>query len=98
MLARQMIFVAATLVLSGCDKFVARNTATIQIDGLWAKPAFPILIDPSLKPEVDEFHRDGKDWFFGIDRKQQVVIRNSGPLKLVPATPEEIATAMDADR
>ncbi len=71
--------------LTGCAKVACTNTATIVIDGLprRAPRDCPILIDPSLKPEVNETHGVG---FFG-DTRQRVVINTTGPVKLIPATP-----------
>jgi hypothetical protein len=100
MIARRIILlVVLATSLTGCgDKFVRRNTATIQVDGLFEQPSCPILIDPSVRPEVNEFQKDGRDWFFQMDTKQQIVIRNSGPLKLVPATPDDVQQAAAAER
>jgi len=87
----QRIAVVVFLVVlpSGCffgDKFTSRNTATIEVHGLPPPKACPILIDPSLKPEVNETIDDPRDFFFGYDTKQRIVISSSVPLKLVPVT------------
>ena len=79
-----LILVLAVSVTGCCgDKFFCTNTATIVVDGL-PRGSPPILIDPSLKPDVNETHRVGFFW----DAKQRVVINSSGPLKLVPDIPQ----------
>ncbi len=78
--------IALTLLLAvsltGCASLTCTNTATIVIDGLPRHSC--ILIDPSLKPEVNETCGTGLFW----DTKQRVVINASGPLKLIPTIPK----------
>lgn len=82
------------LLLAGCDKFVARNTAAIEVyyEQEHGK-TYPVIIDPRLRTETNKYSRDKRDWFFGMDRKQRVVIHTTGPVKLVPAAPEDAASA-----
>jgi hypothetical protein len=94
---RKITFVIITaLSLAGCNKFIARNTATIEVHGA-RRPPPTILIDPSLKLESNESR---KDWFWGTLLRQRVVIRDSGPLKLVPDTslgvPDKVAVTNTA--
>lgn len=74
------------------DKVNTNHTATIIVNGpRTPEPIYPILIDPSLKTEVNDTHRVLDFW--GVDIKQEVKVSSRIPLRLVPATPEEMAKA-----
>ncbi len=91
-----------TLSLPGCfyfgDKFTCRNRSTIEVNGLSPPKACPILVDPSLKPQVNETTEDEWDFFFRMDTKQRIVINSASPLKLVPITQEEADRLMAAEK
>ena len=73
MVVRRIAYVTLLAVpLAGCfgDKFTSTNTTTIQQNSLRSANAYPILIDPRLKPEVNET-RSGVN-FWG-DSTQRVV-------------------------
>ena len=97
MIARHIVVALLALSLAGCE-ILASNRVTLDIYSQPLQPAYPILIDPSLEPEVNEYSRDNRHWFYGLGRKQRVVIYNSGPLKLAPATPEEVDKAMTPEQ
>ncbi len=71
------------------DKVAAKHTATITVTGPRTyDPIYPILIDPGLLVEVNETRRVNDFW--GIDIKQQVTVKSQVPLRLLPATPEDL--------
>ena len=74
----------------GPNKAATTHTATIVVNGP-PKPLrnYPILIDPSLKAEIDELHSVSSLRGPEKDTEQRIVIRSRVPLRLVPATPKE---------
>ena len=86
-----------TVSLAGCfgDRFTHTNKATIEVNSLMSAQAGPILIDPRLKPEVNESGSAGNYWG---DTTQKVVINSSGPLKLVPVTSGEADNLIAAEK
>jgi hypothetical protein len=79
------------------DKVATRHTATIVINRPLAPP-YPILIDPSLNPEVNETRRSWIPWKSGNEISQQIMLHRDCPLKLVPASLEEADAMIGAEK
>jgi hypothetical protein len=71
------------------DKVATTHAATITVTGPKNNdPIYPILIDPGLLAEVNETSRVNDFW--GMDIRQQVKVHSSVPLRLMPATTEDL--------
>jgi hypothetical protein len=80
------------------DKVAIEHTATIVINGLPKPPRnYPILIEPGLNPEVNKTHAAWNIWTPAGDINQRVVIHSEVPLRLVPASPEELERLMPVE-
>jgi hypothetical protein len=76
---------------SGPDKVGRRHTATIVV----TKPPktdefYPILLDPSLVPQHNKTRDAWDSWGYDGDLVQRIVLHSRVPLRLVPASPEEV--------